>query len=429
MNSELGFPKSRKCTKSGPFHFGGMEGIEQTGACELRFSFVASLSAPILTPVVALEDSRLCRQLGSEEQHLLRTRAERHVFPAGHRIFSEGADPDGLYVILDGIIEITVESSPGHEHLLSRMDPGDYFGEMAVFDGGVRSASATAKTACELSFVATDLVKELLDRSPLLAASLVRDASLRMREFNRRFLQETLRAERLTLVERLARTIVHDFRNPLNVIGIAADIAAEEKASKPARQAARDRIRNQVEVLNSLMQELLDFTRAAPANIALARLNYATLVRELIVELEAEASRRTIAVEITGEPPAVMLRLDPPRLTRVFMNLFQNSFEALSGRTHGRIRIRFETRSDKVITEIADNGPGIPSELMAHVFQPFVTFGKAHGSGLGLAICERIITEHGGEISAANGPDGGAVFRFSLPRGPVTREIPRWGGT
>ena len=70
----------------------------------------------------------------------------------------------------------------------------------------------------------------------------------------------------------------------------------------------------------------------------------------------------------------------------------------------------------EVVTEVSDNGPGIPAEVLPHVFQPFVTFGKAHGTGLGLAICDRIVAEHGGKMSAVNRPGSGACFRFGLPR-------------
>ena len=208
--------------------------------------------------MVPLESSRFASQLARPEQEFLKQHVQSRRFVDGQRVFLEGATADGLYVVHSGIIEITVSSGLGREHLLGRMEPGDYFGEMAVFDGRERSASATARGECVLYFVPSAIALSLLERSPLFAAALVRDASLRTRDFNRRFLRESLRAERLTMVERLARTIVHDFRNPLNVIGIAADIAAEESATLLSRRSARDRVRKQVEVLNSLMQELLD---------------------------------------------------------------------------------------------------------------------------------------------------------------------------
>lgn len=362
-----------------------------------------------------LEDSRFCRHLPPGDVQLVTTSSPFRKFSAGESIFREGDEGDGLYVLLEGEVTISARSGPDREHILSRMEPGDYFGEMAIFDGGTRSASATAKGSCETCFVPATTVLELLQRTPSLAQALVRDASLRMRDFNRRFLRESLKAERLAMVERLARTIVHDFRNPLNVIGIAADMAASPQATAESRLSSRDRVRHQVEVLNRMMEELLDFTRGVPADVVLPRVNYADFLRTALVEIGQEGERRGVAVDVPGILPEVELRIDPPRMTRVFTNLTQNAFDALSGRPDGRITLRIEVHPDRVVTEISDNGPGIPNEHLLLIFEPFFTAGKAHGTGLGLAICDRIITEHGGKISVENAPDSGAVFRFELP--------------
>jgi signal transduction histidine kinase len=369
--------------------------------------------------MVPLAESRLARHLSEPVRALLLAGVERRVFRTGERIFEEGGAGDGLYVLESGAVEIAARSVPGRQHRLAVMDPGEYFGEMAVFDGGARSASAIALEESVLQFVPTLLLQELLEQSPLLAAALVRDSSLRMRDFNRRFLQELLKAERLSLVERLARTIVHDFRNPLNVIGIAADLAAEPSASMESRRSARDRVRRQVEVLNRMMQELLDFTRGMTPSVVLPRVDYADFAREVVFELEPEANRRGIRVDADlgplGSGP-VLARMDALRMQRVFNNLFQNAFDAIGGVTDPVVRIRFELHDKEVVTEVSDNGPGIPAEVLPHVFQPFVTFGKAHGTGLGLAICDRIVAEHGGKMSAVNRPGSGACFRFGLPR-------------
>jgi signal transduction histidine kinase len=365
--------------------------------------------------MVELEGSRFCRHFSPEEQALVRRHAMPRAFRAGEVIFNEGDAGDGLYIVHSGLIRITATSTPDRQHVLSRMEPGDYFGEMAVFDGGPRSASAVALEDSRLSFVPMGAVSELLARSPMLAASLVRDASLRMREFNRRFLQESLKAERLQLVERLARTIVHDFRNPLNVIGIAADLAAEESASTDTRASARDRIRNQVGVLNRMMQELLDFTRAVPPNAVLPKVSFPEFVRDILFELRPEAARRGVDLAVDGEVPDLRLRLDPHRLTRVFTNLYANAFDAMSGRENAKLLLRFRHDASWVSVDLSDNGKGIPSEHQAHLFEPFFTYGKDHGTGLGLAICERIVKEHGGTISVESRSGQGARFSFTLP--------------
>ena len=369
----------------------------------------------ISKPMVALQDSRFCRHLTPKEQQSIGQLAVLRRVATGSVIFHEGEEGDGLYVVNSGRVQIAASSTPDHAHVLSRMEPGDYFGEMSIFDGGTRSATAVALEDCDLSFVPTEAVLALLGESPLLAAALVRDASLRMREFNRRFLQESLKAERLQLVERFARSIVHDFRNPLNVIGIAADLAAEAGASPDARRSARDRIRKQIEVLNRMMQELLDFTRAVATDVVLPKVNYTDFLQDILFELRSEAARRGVELVIEGPMPAVSLRLDPPRLTRVFTNLYANAFDAMSGRDDARLTLRFAVDDAWVTTELSDNGHGIPAEHLRHLFEPFFTFGKSHGTGLGLAICERIVKEHGGTIIAESTPNRGAVFRFRLP--------------
>ncbi len=365
--------------------------------------------------MTSLSESRLVRHLDPAAQALLETRAVVRRWHAGSRVFSEGEPGDGIYVVNSGVVEIAARSVPGRQHRLAVMETGDYFGEMAVFDGGPRSASATVIESGELTFLPADAVRDVLSCAPLLAAALVRDASLRMRDFNQRFLQELLKAERLTLVERLAKTIVHDFRNPLNVIGIASDLAAEPQATLEMRKNARDRIRRQVELLNRLMQELLDFTRATSASRILPRVSYASFLRDVILELESEAQRRGIDLVIESPLPEVEVRLDGPRLMRVFLNLAQNAFDELARRVDGRLTLGFEVVQQEVITRVADNGEGLPPEIADHLFEPFVTYGKAHGTGLGLAICDRIVGDHGGRIRVDNGSEGGAVFEFSLP--------------
>ncbi len=373
--------------------------------------------SPTASPkVVPLADSRFCRHLRPDQHAFVDQTAQLRRFQAGEVVFLEGQKCDGLYVINEGVIQISAASAPNRTHVLSRMEAGEYFGEMAVFDGLQRSATATALVESVLSFVPINTVLELLATAPLLAASIVRDSSLRMRDFNRRFLEESLKAERLQLVERLARTIVHDFRNPLNVIGIAADLAAEEGATVPARRSARDRIRKQIEVINRMMHELLEFTRVVPVRAALPTVVYAEFLKDMLLELRAEAGLRGVEVEIEGLLPDVPLRIDPPRLSRVFTNLYQNAFDSVSGREGARLTVRFVVDDDWVTTEIADNGVGIPTGHLRHVFEPFFTHGKDHGTGLGLAICERIVREHGGRIEAESEPGHGAIFRVRLPR-------------
>jgi signal transduction histidine kinase len=295
------------------------------------------------------------------------------------------------------------------------MEAGDYFGEMAVFDGEPRSATALVSEAVDAMFVSLDLVQRIVERTPLAGAMLVRDASLRLREFNQRFLRESLRSERLALVERLVRSFVHDFRNPLNVIGIASEMAAAEQATPAARQKARERIQKQISILNRMMQELVDFTRGVQVTAVLPKIVYADFLRDVLLDLETGAAQRGVKLVVDGPLPNVRLRLDAARFSRVFLNLSQNAFEAVAGSREPTLTLRFEVSPTHIITEFTDNGPGIPPQNMQHVFEPFFTYGKEHGTGLGLAICNRIVQDHGGRMAVRSEPGHGATFLVLLP--------------
>ena len=130
-------------------------------------------------------------------------------------------------------------------------------------------------------------------------------------------------------------------------------------------------------------------------------------------QAKAEAELKAAQVEMENVPPAVAVRFDPRRLSRVFFNLVGNATDImLNG---GKIFLRFKLAENEIITEIEDSGPGIPPELAGKLFQPFATHGKTKGTGLGLSICKKIIEDHGGTIEAHSAAGRGAIFRFTLP--------------
>ena len=100
-------------------------------------------------------------------------------------------------------------------------------------------------------------------------------------------------------------------------------------------------------------------------------------------------------------------------LNQVWTNLIDNAIDAMNGK--GELRIRTARELERVLVEIADNGPGIPSEIRDHIFEPFFTTkGVGNGTGLGLDTARRIVREHGGEISVESVP-GSTCFQVRLP--------------
>ena len=141
---------------------------------------------------------------------------------------------------------------------------------------------------------------------------------------------------------------------------------------------------------------------------------------ERIVHGDANLHRVTVHLDLSSDVRPV--KGDSVQLQQVILNLMLNAFSAMSGTgLDGARRLVVRTNSideSNVLIEVQDNGSGIAVDKLESIFDPFVT-SKPEGLGMGLSICRSIIERHGGRISAANNPDGGATFSIVLP---VSRE-------
>jgi two-component system sensor kinase FixL len=167
-----------------------------------------------------------------------------------------------------------------------------------------------------------------------------------------------------------------------------------------------------VQRINDLVTDILAFTEGR-RNADLRPNDFRAFMLELVVEMEADTSAKSVRIALENEPPAVVFAFDARRLGRVFHNLVNNARDFLDD--GGTVFLRFKTSSGELLVELEDTGPGIAPEIADKLFQPFMTHGKAHGTGLGLSICKKIIEDHGGKISARSEPGRGAIFSFTLP--------------
>lgn len=364
--------------------------------------------------MVPLETSKLFSCLLPAELASLRAVTREMSFAPGREIFKEGDAGDGLYIVKSGLVQISAAVSQTERHIFSRLLPGDLFGEMAVLDSQPRSACATAETATVVYFIPRSEFLSMLEVSPRLSISLMQEISLRLREFNRQYINKVLQSERMAVVGRFASSIVHDLKNPLTIISIASDLACLDTATAESRKIAQARIRKQVDRISSMVSDILEFTRGPGNSIARTMVDYATFAKSIVEEVEKEIVLRGVAVEFKSEPPAVKLSINPQRLSRVFYNLMLNAVDALPD--GGKIMLHFHVTPTEVTTEIEDSGRGIAPEILEQLFEAFATFGKPRGTGLGLSISKRFVEEHHGRIYARNVPGGGALFGFALPR-------------
>ena len=350
--------------------------------------------------------------LALNEQQALRQIAQERQFPAGQEIFRQGDPGDGIYIVIRGLVEIAHASEPSDRRIFSRFGPGEIFGEMAVIENLPRSAAALAAQDTGVYFISRDAMLARLQQSSDLAFNLLKEISRRLRDFNQLYLHDILQAERLAVVGSFARSIFHDLKTPLTVIGLAVETLEHSNVNADKRAQALNHIRKQSRHINEMIGEVLEFTGTSKAS-ALAPADYRHFINELSPELRADAEIKSARITLENEPPSARILVDVRRLNRVFFNLIHNATDAMPG--GGNIFVRFRHDDKEIITEIEDSGPGIAPEIADRLFQPFATHGKSHGTGLGLSICRKIIEDHGGRIWVRSRPGHGAVFSFALP--------------
>jgi signal transduction histidine kinase len=363
--------------------------------------------------MVGLKSIALFRSLNNGESQALRSMTQERRFAAGCEIFQEGDSGDGVYFVKDGLVEISGLVGGNTRRAFSQLGPGEIFGEMAVIEQRPRSATATALKDTEVYFIPRGEMLSLIERSPTLAFGLLQQISHRLREFNQLHLREMVQAESLAIIGRFAQSIVHDLKNPLSIIGLSAETFDMPGINSEIRARTQFRIRRQIVRINDLISDILIFTESKRTDAELKSADYRAFVLELITNLRTEAELKDAQIEMPDGPPAILVRLDARRLSRVFYNLVHNATDVMPN--GGKIFLRFHTDENEIVTEIEDTGPGIAPEIAGKLFQDFVTFGKTHGTGLGLSICKKIVEDHKGRIWIHSEPGRGAIFSFTLP--------------
>ena len=193
--------------------------------------------------------------------------------------------------------------------------------------------------------------------------------------------------------------LAHEFKNAIATLQGYAQLLQSLELNDKA-QAAAGSLLNEVRNLSGMVTAFLNFARPQPL-----QLEDVTL-RELINDC-AEELRVEIAIDADK---SLTVRADERMLRLALLNLIRNAVEA---NPDGRVFVRAAHDNDQVVIEVRDNGPGISPADLQKIFIPFFTT-KTKGHGIGLALTHRIITQHGGTLTAANSPQGGAVFTIRL---------------
>lgn len=222
------------------------------------------------------------------------------------------------------------------------------------------------------------------------------------------------RKERLTEMGKLASSVAHEIRNPLNAIGTITQQLGKDFEPKSNEKEFRDLTKlvyGEVKRINETIESFLRFSKPQPVNPSL--FNSTEIFEQLDKQYSALLNEKKIKLNIRehwkGE-----VEWDRTQITQAFINLIENAIDAVNN--HGQITIEIKEHSASSIEIVfADNGNGIPAEDKDKIFHLYFTT-KTKGSGIGLSIVQRIIAEHNGLISVESSQGNGTKFIVIIPK-------------
>jgi two-component system sensor histidine kinase HydH len=227
----------------------------------------------------------------------------------------------------------------------------------------------------------------------------------------RRLQDEVRRKEKLAAIGGLAAGVAHEIRNPLSSIkGLASYFKNKFEENSDDKEAAGVMIQ-EVDRLNRVISELLEFARPTQLNPKSTDIN--ELLEHSVRIIQQEATTKGVTIKLNLSQQQLFAEIDSDRFSQCLLNLYLNAFQAMDN--GGQLTIEnFITEESLIKIEIKDTGSGIHNEELNKIFDPYFTT-KTQGTGLGLAIVHKIIEAHRGEIKVRSVPGHGTVFTIIIP--------------
>lgn len=226
----------------------------------------------------------------------------------------------------------------------------------------------------------------------------------------------TIESERLNAITLLAAGVAHEIGNPLNSLTIHLQLLNRElnelntEDSEPLNELLSVAQR-EVERLDQIITQFLRALRPSEPRLEQTKIN--ELLAETLDFLKQEIKDRDVLVEVDEASDIPNAQMDRNQIKQAFFNIIRNAIQVMTN--GGLLKITVGSNDRFVFVSFTDTGPGIPTEDIASIFDPYFTT-KNEGSGLGLMIVQRIMRDHGGELEVHTVPDKGTTFTLYIPR-------------
>lgn len=222
---------------------------------------------------------------------------------------------------------------------------------------------------------------------------------------------ELIQSEKLSFAGRMAASVAHEIRNPLNIISMAVQQLHDELGKKDSRREYTEAIIKNIDRVNKLITEFVNAARPPKLKIQWEDIN--KILEEILKLMEPKVKERKVELVKELDPNLPKIRIDEEHMTQALMNILTNACDALP-RTSGKLWINSKKDNDNVVITIKNSGKPIPQKHMIRIFDPFFSL-KRTGAGLGLSIAYGVIGSHRGTISVESNKEIGTVFTVRLP--------------
>jgi PAS domain S-box-containing protein len=218
--------------------------------------------------------------------------------------------------------------------------------------------------------------------------------------------------ESQAIVGELMAIFAHEVRNPINNIRMGLEVLSSNYSKQDPVQDEIERLVTDIDRLEDLMKSILSVSRTR--EYRMRPVNVLGLIEGLMYRWRPRMTRYNVVPDIKTTDSNLMIKGDKRSLEQVFTNIIQNGINAMKSKG-GKLSIRIasQPKARTISVDISDTGPGIPAEIIDHIFEPFFSTNQ-DGTGLGLAITKQIVNVHNGQITVNSVP-GGTVFRVTLP--------------
>lgn len=332
-----------------------------------------------------------------------------------------------LWVILGSVVSEPIASIAEAMTRLERGDPS------ARTD--VRSNNELGLIANRFNLMATQLQRAAEERETLIAEirglnsglqSRIQDALAalqgknqeleKLMEGNSLLREELSQQERLAVAGQLTAAFAHEVGTPLNLVNSHLQLLQGQPEVSDRTRERLGVIHAQIERVGDIVRKMMDLTRRPGIQ------QEPVAMGPLVADLQRLWSPTLALHGVTFEweaPEPCLLFVDRRQMEQLFINLVNNSVDAMPDGGQLRLEAQPDTAPARWLIRLSDTGSGIPAELLAKVFKPmFTTKPEGRGTGLGLAICREIVRAHGGEIHIESEGGHGTTMRFSLPGVP-----------